>query len=357
MSVMDVVLGIDTSCYTTSVAAANRHGQVIGSHRMLLPVSNGERGLRQSEAVFAHIKQLPLTMKALSADLEREHARICAVAASSAPREDAESYMPVFVTGMSQANGLAHALRVPCYSFSHQQGHIAAGQIDGKAMDDRFVALHLSGGTTDLLLSDNGKLKQLGGTLDLNAGQLVDRVGVAMGLPFPAGPALEALAAGCSGAMGCPEAMGCPTATGCASVAGFPVKPKSVIPVSMEQGDLCCHFSGAEAKCKRMLAEEALHAESALSMESIALEVFDFLARTVTRLIMAGCAKENVRQALVVGGVASSSLLRDMLEARLRKAGGTVGSPIEVVFGRPEYSGDNAAGIAVLGVRRYLAAS
>lgn len=121
-----------------------------------------------------------------------------------------------------------------------------------------------------------------------------------------------------------------------------------------------------------------LLAKGSLSSETLALEVFDFLARTVVRLILAGCARESVRRVLVVGGVASSVLLREMVMGRLRKAGrikggvagrlvggaagesagesagGSAGFPLEVVFGKPEYSGDNAAGIAVLGMREYV---
>ena len=319
---MNVVLGFDTSCYTTSAAAVNAQGCVIGSCRMLLPVPSGQRGLRQSEAVFAHVRQLPQVMEELAGALERADAHVCAVAASQAPREGEESYMPVFAVGCGQAKVVASALRVPCYFVSHQQGHIAAGQIGGPEQGSRFVALHVSGGTTDLLLSDNGKLRELGGSLDLHAGQLVDRIGVAMGLPFPAGPALEALALQCR------------------------EKPQALLPASMERGDLRCHLSGAEAQCMRILAKQAL------PPEAVALEVFDFLARTIARLLAAGCGGEKVSSALVVGGVASSGLLRGLVLARLQKAG----SHIQVFFGKPEFSADNAAGVALLGMKQYVLA-
>ncbi len=318
---MEVVLGFDTSCYTTSVAAVAEDGRVIGSKRMLLPVESGQRGLRQSEAVFVHVRQLPLVTEALGECLRAENARIGAVAAAAAPREDPESYMPVFTVGLGQAKILSQVLGVPLYTFSHQQGHIAAGQLEGNAWDEPFVALHLSGGTTDLLLSAQGRLTQLGGSLDLHAGQLVDRVGVAMGLPFPAGPALERLALAC----------------------GEP--PRSLLPVSMAREDLDCHLSGAEAQCVRLLAKEAL------SREALALEVFDFLARTVFRLLRAACKQGHTPRALVVGGVASSSLLRKLLQDRLKKDA----SGIQAVFGKPEYSADNAAGIAYLGMKRHRA--
>ena len=320
---MNIVVGFDTSCYTTSVAAADERGRIIGSCRKLLPVPIGQRGLRQSEAVFAHTRQIPQMAEALAETLAKENHRICAVAASSTPISTEDSYMPVFVAGLSYARTLAAMLKVPCYAFSHQQGHIAAGQIGGVEMSSRFIALHLSGGTTDMLLSEDGRLTSIGGSLDLHAGQLVDRVGVAMGCSFPAGPALEKLALACG------------------------EKPRALLPVSMAGEDLHCHLSGAEAQCVRLLQKNEL------SKEEIALEVFDFLARTISRLLLAGSKRENSRQALVVGGVASSALLRNMVEARVQK----VGSPLKVIFGKPEYSADNAAGIALLGTRKHFALS
>jgi len=167
MTVVDVAIGFDTSCYTTSVAAVDANGKVIAFQRMLLPVQSGQRGLRQSEAVFAHIRQMPALAQQASAALEG--ANIVAVAASNAPRDDEASYMPVFTVGYGHAQALAAFLHVPCLGFSHQQGHIAAGMLGQPPMEKRFVALHISGGTTEMMLSEDGKLTQLGGSLDLHA--------------------------------------------------------------------------------------------------------------------------------------------------------------------------------------------
>ncbi len=314
---MGIVLGFDTSCYTTSAAAVDETGRVLGSERMLLPVEQGQRGLRQSEAVFAHVRQMPSVMERLSPLTAGQP--VVAVAASSAPRQGEDSYMPVFTVGLGHGKALASALGAPCFLVSHQEGHIAAGQIGNPPMDGRFVALHLSGGTTDLLLREGDRLVCLGGSSDLQAGQLIDRVGVALGLSFPAGPGLERLALACEG------------------------MPASVLPVSMADGDLRCHLSGAETQCQRMIAGESLF------REQIALEVFDFLARTVARLLRAGARAGDVSQALVVGGVASSMLLRKLVAARLEKAG----NGPRVYWGKPEYSADNAAGVAMLGLERY----
>lgn len=229
--------------------------------------------------------------------------------------------MPVFTVGLGHARVLANALNVPLYTTSHQQGHIAAGLIGNVRPEGDFVALHLSGGTTELLhCLPDGTMKLFGGSKDLHAGQVVDRVGVAMGLGFPAGPALEQLA------MACTE----PT--------------EALLPVSMEKDGLHCHLSGVETQAQRLIAAENF------SNERIAAEVFDVLSRTVARLLSAACKQTGAKQALVVGGVASSTLLRRLLRERLQKQRVTIG----LMFGQPQYSADNAAGVAAIGMRRYL---
>lgn len=312
---MDVAIGFDTSCYTTSIAAVNESGAAVASLRALLPVQSGQRGLRQSEAVFAHVRQMAELGEGLRAAL----AGVCivAVAASAAPAESEASYMPVFAVGLAQARVLAAALNVPCYTVTHQQGHIAAGQLGMAQLPEPFVALHISGGTTELLLAEGGRLRHIGGSLDLHAGQLIDRVGVALGLGFPAGPALEALARGAA-------------ATG-------------ALPASLTRGDLDCHLSGAETRCMDWVRKGELPGAQ------VAAEVFDLLARTVARMLIAASEQTGAQRALAVGGVASSTLLRELVARRLQKAG----AALDLRFGQPQYSADNAAGVALLGMQRY----
>ena len=304
-----VVVGLDTS------AAVTADGQVVASCRKLLPVKLGERGLRQSEGVFIHVRQLPERLEELREFIRGDE--IVAVCASSRPRDEEESYMPVFQVGDAQARGLAAMLGVPCFSSTHQRGHVAAAMVDSGIAPGDLLAVHLSGGTTELLSLRGEALSLLGGTLDLHAGQVVDRVGVALGLPFPAGPHLEKLAL-----QGHAEAR---------------------LPVSMAEGGLRCHLSGAESQAQRWIAS------GALSMEDIAMEVYDLLARTVARLILAGAAKTGIRQVLIAGGVASSALFRRLVTERIRKSD----RGLRVCFGKPEYSGDNAVGAALIGARKY----
>ena len=310
-----VVVGLDTSCYTTSAAAVTVDGQVVASCRQLLPVKLGERGLRQSEGVFIHVRQLPGRLEKLREFIRGDE--IVAVCASSRPRDEEESYMPVFQVGDAQARGMAAMLGVPCFASTHQRGHVAAAMVDSGIAPGDLLAVHLSGGTTELLSLRGEELTLLGGTLDLHAGQVVDRVGVALGLPFPAGPHLEKLAL-----QGHAEAR---------------------LPVSMAEGGLRCHLSGAESQAQRWIAS------GAISPEDTAMEIYDLLARTVARMILAGAAKTGIRQVLIAGGVASSALFRRLVMERIRKSD----RRLRVCFGRPEYSGDNAVGAALIGARKY----
>ena len=312
---MKVVIGLDTSCYTTSVAAVTEDGSILASLRKLLPVPQGQRGLRQSEAVFVHVRQLPELMEKLgkvTASYE-----IAAVCASQRPRDGEESYMPVFLAGDAQGRGLAALLNIPFFAATHQAGHIKAAMVDSGLDAREFLALHLSGGTTEMLHYKDGAIQLMGGTMDLHAGQLVDRVGVALGLPFPCGPHLEELAR--------------------------KGQALSLLPVNMADDDLHCHLSGAETRVLGWLKT------GEKSPEDAAAEIYDFLSRTVARLIMGAARKTGITKALAAGGVASSPLFRELSSKRLHK----LDSRVEVYFGHPDYSGDNAVGVAMIGLDRY----
>lgn len=306
------VLGLDTSNYRTSVALVSETGEILLNYRKLLPVPPGERGLRQNEAVFAHLRQL----SAAEDQLRRAAGgTVAAVAASTAPRDGTDSYMPVFMAGASFGRLTAAALGVPFVGTTHQRGHLSAAKAGTELENsEEYLALHLSGGTTDLLEVRGDSVRQIGGSLDLHAGQLVDRAGVALGCNFPSGPELEKLAekGQSKGLLGC----------------------------SMSSGDLFCHFSGAESQIQRWIRKESI------PREQIAKEIYDMLARTTARLLCAGAGETGFRKALVTGGIASSELFRSMLQQRIC---GKRGAP-QVIFGQPEMSGDNAVGVALIGL-------
>ena len=304
----DTVLGIDTSCYTTSAALVSG-GRIINSQRRLLEVDVGERGLRQSEGVFRHMRALPELLEELLGNLVERVVR-----KARSPEDD--SYMPVFMVGASFARSIGACLGVPVYYTSHQQGHVRAALVDTDMPAGKFLALHLSGGTTQLLLvNENLDIRTLGGTNDLNAGQLVDRTGVYMGLRFPCGPELEKLA-----------------------LCG---KSASLIPVS-QSGDTCS-FSGAENKIKQLLA-------GGCDKCDVAAEVYSFLARTIARMISRAVSDSGVKHVLLAGGEASSGLLRRLLPLRLNK----LASDVALHWARSELSGDNACGCALIGEEMFM---
>lgn len=305
-----ISIGIDTSGYTTSVAAA-RNGRIAFDQRAVLFVQPGERGLRQSEAVFQHIKNLPELIEALF-DCLGEEAVDC-VAVSAAPTEREGSYMPVFLAGRSAARSLAAALRAKLIESTHQRGHIRAALVGNEALlkRDRFLALHLSGGTTDVLevsTSDGllSAVRPLGASRDLHLGQFVDRMGVYMGLPFPSGKQLEALAEKA-------------------------VRRDIKIPSSVRGLD--CSFSGAESAALRALEQGAPPEETAYG-------VYDCMLRTLSKLINNACEKTGLSEALLCGGVSSSGILRQALPEKTDCA---------LFFGEAQLSSDNACGTALIG--------
>ena len=301
-----VWIGLDTSCYTTSVAAVDGDG-IVFDRRTMLFVHPGERGLRQSEGVFQHTRNLPALTEALFGFLKGSE--VAGVAVSAAPTGAEGSYMPVFLAGVSAASAAAAALGAPLIQTNHQAGHIRAALYRNEALLDKpgFTALHLSGGTTDLLHVDMAEghiqqIRRIGGSSDLHAGQFVDRVGVRLGLSFPCGKALEQLALG--------------------------AQMKDVrIPASVQDG--VCSLSGAESAAQRLI-------ETGHAPQEVAYAVYDCLARTIARLLN----HVGTEDALLCGGVASSALLRELLSLRCRQT---------LHFALPELSSDNACGVALIG--------
>lgn len=302
-------IGIDTSCYTTSAACAE-NGSIVSDRRTMLRVASGERGLRQSDGVFQHVRNLAEIMPALMADAERT--RIKAVAVSTRPRPEQDSYMPVFLAGKTAAITLANALDVRLIELSHQQGHVRAALYGNEQlMGRRFLGMHISGGTTEMFtVGTNLEIGLIGGCADLHAGQLVDRVGVSLGMAFPSGKYMEALASEKSG------------------------EPAVRLPIWVRGTQ--CSFSGTESAAQRLIEQDVDGAD-------IAYAVYDAMARTFHKLIVNAADASGLDCVLIAGGVASSGLLRKMLRERMVKRG-----HVDVRFGEARLSSDNAVGIALL---------
>ena len=301
------VIGIDTSNYTTSIAFFD--GTQGENCSRLLPVKAGELGLRQSDAVFAHVKSLPELSGRLFSHIQAEN--ITAVGVSTRPRAVEGSYMPCFLVGYSHAKLLADTLRVPLVEVSHQQGHVAASLWSAghmELMDQPHIAWHLSGGTTELLLVEpegkNVRCTKIGGTSDISAGQLIDRTGQLLGLPFPAGKHLDALSQGAA--------------------------DKEVYRVKCK--DMTFSLSGIQNKVQQYYEKSGDGAETA----AYALRCVAFAVSAATRQALEAYPGLRV---VFSGGVASNSMLRRTL------------APFDPVFAQPQFSTDNAMGVAVLAHR------
>ena len=301
------VLGLDTSNYTTSAAVFDGEGG--RNQGRLLEVRPGELGLRQSDALFQHVKHLPEVVEALLG--EEGLGTVQAVGASTRPRAVEGSYMPCFLAGASQGQVLSQVLGVPFYAFSHQQGHLAAaawsaGRLD--LLDRPFLAWHLSGGTTELLRvepEEDGvavRAEILGGTSDISAGQLIDRTGVLLGLSFPAGKEVEKLSR--------------------------QAQKREYYKVKVN--GLTFSLSGMENKVRQMVQRGEEPAEIAW-----------FAQETVCRVVQA-CTKAAMEvypglPVLCSGGVASNGRLKELLRQNCG-----------ALFAQPQFSTDNAMGTAIL---------
>lgn len=304
---MSCFLGVDTSNYTTSVALFSEQSGIVGFERKILSVKNGEVGLRQSDAVFQHVQNIPALMQSMLAD---KNCDIEAVGVSVAPRDEEGSYMPCFMVGKAVGESLGAALRVQVFPFSHQAGHIAAAAYSAGREDllqVEHIAFHVSGGTTEAVLvqPDDEKIIKttlLASSLDLKAGQAVDRVGRMLSLSFPAGVKLEELAL--------------------TSSKQFKIKP------FMRNGSPS--LSGLENKCRQMLDKGEKAAD-------VAKYCLDYIS-TALRLMAADCAAKHPSVPMLFsGGVMSDSIIRNELNEHF-----------DAVFSDPFYSSDNAAGIAYL---------
>ncbi len=302
-----LTLGIDTSNYTTSCALYNSESGEVIQKKLLLPVKEGEKGLRQSDAVFHHTARLWPLVEELFGGRGLE---IDAIGVSEKPRDAEGSYMPCFLVGVNAAKCIAAAVNKPVYGFSHQAGHIMAALYSAEKeelKDKKFIAFHVSGGTTEMLLvSPNAErafdIEIIGETLDLNGGQAVDRAGVMLGLKFPCGRELEKLA----------------------------LKSEKTFNPKVCVKDGNCSLSGLENQCAAMFRK----GEAA---EDISRFCLDFIGKTVEKMTGFAIEKYGNLPVVYAGGVMSNSIIRSRIESRF-----------DAVFAKPEFSCDNAAGTAVL---------
>jgi N6-L-threonylcarbamoyladenine synthase len=305
-----MILGVDTSNYTTSMCLLDAEGRVLIEMRELLKVKPGAKGLRQSDAFYQHVHVLTELYAKLIQKFEP--LRIEGIAVSNQPRYIEDSYMPVFNAGVLFCKNLGMTIDKPVEMFSHQEGHlVAALRTSGLPhLPERFYGLHLSGGTTELLRCtwENERIysEKIGGTLDLNMGQLIDRIGVKLGLDFPCGKAMDLLAQ----------------------------KSKTDYFIRLKlKSEHAFNLSGLENKFHEIMKTH--------SPEDTCKILFNTLAFMLSEII--ALFKEDI-PIVMSGGVASNSIVREQLIKNAHIEG--------IYFSKPKYASDNAYGTASLGLIR-----
>ncbi|HEY5537534.1 MAG TPA: peptidase M22 [Acetobacterium sp.] len=311
-------LGVDTSNYTTSVALVDENENIIYNQGILLEVKSGERGLRQSDALFQHVNNLPDLLK----DIPRGR-EIDVICFSERPRPLPDSYMPVFRVGKSLAQSLAGVLDCELLAVSHQENHIRAALYGSGSPDleDVFCGVHFSGGTSEILLVRKEKIgfscEIIAQTLDLNAGQLIDRIALLMDCPFPGGIALEALAE---------KAMVKDAET------------EFIISAAMDGVNF--HFSGQENQAKEYI-------KKGVDPSEVAYSLLKSIAKTLSKSIRRLHEKQRFQSVLFSGGVMSNQIIKTILLKELKQ------TEINLYFSPGIYARDNALGNALLGMDHF----
>jgi N6-L-threonylcarbamoyladenine synthase len=303
---VSVFLGIDTSNYTTSLSLVE-NGRVLCNVKEPVFVAEGKVGVRQSDAVFSHTKNLPVVFERLR---DCYDGGVTAVGYSFAPRDVLGSYMPCFLSGAAAAYAVCSMTGSKLFKFSHQRGHIYAALYSAgvtNLYDGEFVAFHVSGGTTEALHVKNREISKIGGTLDLTAGQLIDRTAVSLGLDFPGGVHIEKLALQAAA-------------------------PKVKVSVK----GLECNMSGGENKVKDMI-------NAGVSQADIAAYVIEFVKVNLDKITENIIKEYGNIPLLFSGGVMSCSIIKKYFEDKYG-----------AYFAEPAFSSDNAAGIALLAEREYF---
>lgn len=314
---MPLILGIDTSCYTTSAAVVDLKGNLIKENRKNLPVKKGEKGLSQSQALFYHVQFFPHIIEELFDEIEDEVVSVCA---SIKPRNIKNSYMPVFEYSAGMGRSIAGILKVPFFATSHQEGHIkAAAWSTNIEFLDEFIAAHFSGGTSEILHVKKEMhmyiCHRIACTEDLNAGQFIDRVGVSLGMDFPAGPQLERLAQ----------------------------KSQRTLSIPSSVKGSFFSFSGPESCAQRMISKK-------YAAEDIAKAVEKCIANTLEKSLNSAVKKLNIKDILLAGGVLANSHIRKRLSENL--ANTSIRAKLH--FAEPRLCTDNSIGVALIGRDMYL---
>lgn len=307
----NLILGIDTSAYTTSIAIAEAAtGKIVSDLRRVLSVGKGQKGLRQQEAVFQHLKNFIELYEQIDVDLSE----INTVSVSSRPRNVEGSYMPVFTVGQNFGRTIAKTLNAEYLEYSHQENHIGAALIQCyKEINRNILAIHISGGTTEFLhvnkLNKGYEAEIIGGSRDITLGQLIDRIGTCMDFQFPCGYHMEKYLQ---------------DNTDIEKIKYPSITKNSFI-----------NLSGMENYYKN------LYMSNKYNKASVVNSLFEYVSGCILNITEQLQPQYKFDAIIVTGGVASNNIVRDKITERFN-------SEVKLVFPSISNSSDNAVGNAYL---------
>ncbi|MEC4749339.1 tRNA (adenosine(37)-N6)-threonylcarbamoyltransferase complex transferase subunit TsaD [Methylomicrobium sp. Wu6] len=313
-----IVLGIETSCDETGVALYDsERGLLSDLLHSQIDLHRDYGGVVPELASRDHIRKLAPMIRQAIRDSGLTQNDIDGIAYTAGP-----GLIGALLVGAATARGLAWAWRIPAVAVHHMEGHLLAPMLEPEPPKFPFVALLISGGHTQLVeVEDIGRYRILGESLDDAAGEAFDKTAKMLGLSYPGGPKLSALAE-------CGHAH-----------FNFP-RPMT------DRPGLDFSFSGLKTFALNTLQASE---RSEQNKADIALAFQQAVADTLTIKCRRALQQTGLKTLVVAGGVSANTQIRSSLRAM------AAGEKAAIYFPRPEFCTDNGAMIAYAGCQRLLA--
>ena len=310
------VLGIETSCDETAAAVFDsRRGLLSHALNSQTALHETYGGVVPELASRDHVRTLTPLIRRVLEQSGSAAGDVDGIAYTAGP-----GLVGALLVGATIGRSLAWAWQVPAIGIHHMEGHLLAPMLEDDAPDFPFVALLVSGGHTLLVeVGGVGLYEVLGETLDDAAGEAFDKTAKLLGLPYPGGPALAALAErGVPGRFRLPRPM-------------------------LDRPGLDFSFSGLKTavmlEAREAAVDEAARADLAAEFQEAVVETLTVKARRALE-------QTGIGRLVVAGGVGANRVLRERLGHVIGALNG------RVYFPRPEFCTDNAAMIALAGLKR-----
>ncbi|MEU4404364.1 tRNA (adenosine(37)-N6)-threonylcarbamoyltransferase complex transferase subunit TsaD [Streptosporangium sp. NPDC023963] len=310
-----VVLGIETSCDETGIGIVRGHTMLANAIASSVEQHARFGGVVPEVASRAHLEAMTPTVELALGRAGLRLADVDAIAVTAGP-----GLSGALLVGVAAAKAYSLGLGVPLYGVNHLAAHVAVDQLEHGALPKPCIALLVSGGHSSLLLVPDvaRDVVSLGSTVDDAAGEAFDKVARVLGLPFPGGPHIDRAAREGSGA-----------------AIAFPRG-------KYDDGTLDFSFSGLKTAVARWV--EAREKEGGrVHVPDVAASFQEAVVDVLTRKALRACAKYDVQDLLIGGGVAANSRLRAMAQERCDAAGVRLRVP------SPGLCTDNGAMVAALG--------